>query len=314
LRERILRIHRIDQDLRWRLQGMGVHAGHVLKVWRRGVCVVDPRGRPIYFFGRMPLHVPFGVALDCSEDLSVGWGGLREGGPVSRHGNILWLNGKTGLGVKLDTGATVNLKWGKEDTRFRFRISESILALCRVLVSHGNFRGLVGVLDCLKSQYPEMPIDTRLTLNPYVCQTMGAVQRLLAARSGDLPAIFLRVSVDLVGCGPGLTPSGDDFLVGFLAAHRLCASSLVRDAHKQRWGRAFVEFARKQTTLVASELLACAVAGRFSEILRQACVALRDASGRPSPDNPIQRLLNWGSTSGADTLVGLTVGLATAKI
>jgi hypothetical protein len=312
--ERILRIHRIDQTLRRRLQSMGPDAGRVLKVWSRGACVVDPNGRPIYLFGRMPLHVPFGVALDCDENISAALVGWQEGGQLIQRGNRLRLSGTTGPGIALDTGTTVDLRWNEESRRLPLRwIPKSIQALCRVLVSHGNFQGLVGVLGCLKSQYPDIPMDTHSPVNQYVRHVMGPVQRLLEARSGDLPAAFLRVSLDLVGCGPGLTPSGDDFLVGFLAAHQLCSSSLARDTRKRKWGLALVELARKQTTLISSELLACAVEGRFSEVLRQTCLALCHVYGHLSPGNAVQRLLNWGSTSGTDTLVGLTIGLATAK-
>ena len=276
--ERILRVHRIDRALRERLQSMGPDAGRVLKVWSRGVCVVDPNGRPIYLFGRIPLHVPFGVALDCDENISAALVGLQEGGPLIKRGNRLWLGGTTGPGIALDTGTTVDLRWNEESERPPSRwIPKSIQAVCRVLVSHGNFQGLVGVLVCLKSRYPDIPIDIRLPVNQYVRHVMAPVRTLLEARSEDLPAAFLRVCLDLVGCGPGLTPSGDDFLVGFLAAHQFCNSSLARDARKRKWGRALVKLARKQTTLISGELLACAVDGRFSEVLRQAYPALCDA-------------------------------------
>ena len=66
--------------------------------------------------------------------------------------------------------------------------------------------------------------------------------------------------------------------------------------------------ARKQTTLVSSEMLAFGFKGRFSEILYQACRALPGMGEDSGQNGPVHRLLNWGSTSGTDTIVGFIMG------
>lgn len=67
----------------------------------------------------------------------------------------------------------------------------------------------------------------------------------------DNPSLVRR----LLGLGPGLTPEGDDFLVGWLAA---CRAFGVRTP---RVNAAIARLARLRTTLLSTSMLACAVTG-----------------------------------------------------
>ena len=108
----------------------------------------------------------------------------------------------------------------------------------------------------------------------------------------------------LVGLGEGLTPAGDDFLVGALAilhaflpgfvlGHPLIAIDL---------GAA----ARAGTTLVARDFLLHALDGRFSQVV----LALVAAASELEARRLLAELLTMGATSGADTAAGMRVALA----
>lgn len=103
----------------------------------------------------------------------------------------------------------------------------------------------------------------------------------------------------LIGRGPGLTPSGDDMLIGVLAV--LFASGVALSPQP------FLPPADQLahlTTSVSCSYLNSARHGEFSTpVLR----LLRRLQSERSPHFPIQRLLGMGHTSGADTLLGMAM-------
>jgi hypothetical protein len=113
-----------------------------------------------------------------------------------------------------------------------------------------------------------------------------------------LSGVLLR----LVGNGVGLTPSGDDAIVGILAVlHRCVApdvSARALDALAVLLGPVL-----DRTTAISAHFLRLAVRGEFGERLVTVVDACCTPSG-PDPDG-VDRLLSTGATSGADTLVGV---------
>lgn len=101
----------------------------------------------------------------------------------------------------------------------------------------------------------------------------------------------------LVGRGPGLTPSGDDFLCGWLWAwHRIAHSQL--DALSEAVGQS-----RTATTDISQNFLTLALDGYFVESLKVAEYA---------PLDGFNALREQGATSGVDTLSGVRFALTIA--
>ena len=103
----------------------------------------------------------------------------------------------------------------------------------------------------------------------------------------------------LIGLGEGLTPSGDDCVVGALAVlHRLAPEWLaVNEALRDR----LAEAAMTRTTDVARNFLLEALEGRFAERVRDLVIASSDEVATGAA----RELLAMGATSGADTLCGI---------
>ena len=111
----------------------------------------------------------------------------------------------------------------------------------------------------------------------------------------------------LVGLGQGLTPAGDDFLCGFLAAG-CCrrAAGLARSRLLTSFAEA-VQERLGQTTDISASFLRDALAGRISRPL----AALAEAcSGAPGSDldGALLRLAAIGHSSGLDAATGFFYG------
>lgn len=105
----------------------------------------------------------------------------------------------------------------------------------------------------------------------------------------------------LVGRGPGLTPSGDDMLVGLLA---LLSATGRLHPDGQGWLRALLltEGARL-TTEIALEYLLAAMSGAYASAVIDLVTALD--RGPRAVRAARAHLLHHGHTSGCDLLIGL---------
>jgi hypothetical protein len=120
-----------------------------------------------------------------------------------------------------------------------------------------------------------------------------------AAITGDRAGVDAAVA-GLCGLGPGLTPAGDDLLLG-------CQAVLQAAGHPSAGllGRAIDPIGR--TTAVAASLLRHAAAGRHAELTSSFVVAL--LNGESSAPASLDKLLAHGATSGRDTAEGVLLGL-----
>jgi len=127
----------------------------------------------------------------------------------------------------------------------------------------------------------------------------GAVAGALAsARPADLDEAVRRA----LGRGPGLTPAGDDVLVGILAVLTAPPVAALREPVAARL-RAALAPALPATTQISRALLSQASHGRVSRPVWELVSAV--LSGR-APSAPARAdVLSLGATSGGDTCAGL---------
>lgn len=114
----------------------------------------------------------------------------------------------------------------------------------------------------------------------------------------------------LIGLGAGLTPSGDDFLVGYLAG--LWCSVLDKSERVQfvtSLGKAVIHFQQWTNDISRSYLQYAAqgqVSSRLSELAELICRGEKSRHLIAAAESALQ----VGHTSGMDTVTGLLIGLA----
>ena len=123
-----------------------------------------------------------------------------------------------------------------------------------------------------------------------------------ALSSTNNVAIYKSLSKSL-GSGEGLTPSGDDFICGFLLAANTWEEILFPGFTLQKITRMIVDDAKEKTTTLSVNLIACAASGSADErIIR--CINWLNSGGY-TPELLMEELLSYGNSSGLDTLAGL---------
>ncbi|HSA79247.1 MAG TPA: DUF2877 domain-containing protein [Geminicoccaceae bacterium] len=140
-----------------------------------------------------------------------------------------------------------------------------------------------------------------------------AVERralVLAAATRRLRCDKAALAIDrLVGCGPGLTPSGDDLIVGFLAGLWRSGGA---DPERRRFVTSLgvaVSAAARATSDVSRAYLIHAARGGFSEPIAILTRQLGDGTNPEQVERAMSAALRVGHQSGSDGVLGLLLGL-----
>jgi len=125
------------------------------------------------------------------------------------------------------------------------------------------------------------------------------------ARLGALPeALF-----DNLGKGHGLTPAGDDFLLGVLAAaYGLRPLWPQAEQVVQRLAAPGL-FNAYQTTSVSAHYLQLALAGHFSQLVQRLVFHLLQTADATQVQQALSATLAIGASSGADTSAGIVYAI-----
>jgi hypothetical protein len=166
--------------------------------------------------------------------------------------------------------------------------------LTAILLQHEDPDGLAGLVDGGDA--------TPLLRRARPC----AVQLAEGLSQGDTSAL-LAGAEPLLGLGPGLTPSGDDFLGGFMGTALLAlpdAAPLLQAA-----GHEMLRLAQTKTTLLSRAFLAHALRGALAPPLDALLATILEAAGRESVAREAHAATTLGHTSGTDMLAGMVFAL-----
>ena len=125
----------------------------------------------------------------------------------------------------------------------------------------------------------------------------------LAALERSKPTLGGKELSGLLGLGPGLTPLGDDFILGVILTLNRWEQVLIPVRGLKQFNKDLLKDAGNKTTALSASLLSCAIEGAADERL----LAVLDSffSGDESSPRDLDNLLKWGSSSGMGVLAGM---------
>jgi hypothetical protein len=148
--------------------------------------------------------------------------------------------------------------------------------------------------------------DMEAGLPPTTCLPLG-----IALTSGEHAAILDQTRA-MLGAGRGLTPEGDDRLIGAFAAFRHVSSSLGRADRGRRLDEMADEIlgmASRMTSSLSATLLRHSLAG---DVPGPVADLLRSLTGRGRPSDAMDRCLAVGGSSGRALADGVLCGTRAA--
>jgi hypothetical protein len=169
-------------------------------------------------------------------------------------------------------------------------------ALAAWIVHHAPTRGLAPLLV--------LTPHTHHTLSAVCARVYAALLPLCTSRVLT-PRVIVDTAFQVVGLGDGLTPAGDDLLVGLLAVFHAAAPLQQHLPARER--QRFLRHIQTSTSDLSGEFLRCAVAGDFAEpvaLLIRSCFTLAPTAWQQCA----AALAAVGQSSGIDAMVGMVLG------
>jgi len=274
--------------------------GRVHSVYRQVCNVEAPDGTLVTLLSEEVGNLPHGVRCTLPERADFQTL-LQPGQPVVADGAYLRI---PAAALSVDTSNAA--RWYCEVASCEIdSTSQGPLALLidlrAVLKTQGPASGFAPLL--LQDTQPREALDS--AMRGRLSTTLPVLERATASLDSALAAWALG---RLVGLGPGLTPSGDDFIVGYLAALHVRGARELHIGHLARELGNHVRRLAEHTNAISRQFLLNAVAAEFSESLaltiRAVCRQDRAAVLRAAA-----RTVRIGHSSGADSLIGLLFGL-----
>ncbi len=241
--------------------------------------------------------LPFGIHL---LDDNIGWAvsSVNNGDPATwnRNTNSIEL---PGISISLELGKSFKneLTALKSRSVFETSFERFCLQLMKIEEQTGLDVSIHNFLNKVHIARDQKWMD----VEPYL------ILLIKAARSSD-EALIEKVLRYFLGRGKGLTPSGDDMIVGLLAFDAV--SRFLSTPFYQKLS-ALIE-GESITTDVAKEYLRYALKQEYSSTVSDMVNIL--ASGNASNfEKVFQNLLGVGHSSGLDTLFGILIGMLVFK-
>jgi len=119
--------------------------------------------------------------------------------------------------------------------------------------------------------------------------------------------VTLEGADQLLGKGEGLTPFGDDVLIGLLLALNRWGDVLRPETDVEQFNCEIAAAAHEKTTTLSASLIECAARGQADERLIRTIDHLM--GDNPHPDKICDNLLQWGHSSGLGTLIGMAIAI-----
>ncbi len=209
-----------------------------------------------------------------------------------RNGALVW----AGAVAQTDHPRNAHRPWQPPALRFDAVALRAGAHTCLGLIDALPAKGL---LPWLRGHQLPFPLH-------WAAARFDAVRGALQAR--DLPALEA-AALRVLGLGPGLTPSGDDFIGGVFFALTHAPPNDWCD-HLPGVRQRLLEAARTATNEISAHLLADLFNGASYRVLHELLAALQ--GNEPAAiEHHTRAVLGLGASSGADMLAGLLLTLNT---
>ena len=181
--------------------------------------------------------------------------------------------------------------------------------LLEAVVKLGNAKGL-GQTTLLISAVVDGNEMAIFPQDSLLARVRGSIFALARACLKEDMVQVTQIGREFVGLGPGLTPSGDDFLGGLLfAAHTLKTAYPEDFDWEQEPVMGLIDWARTETHPISHAILSDLALGYGPEPLHEVVTSLLKGQNLDHAMAGVTRLIEIGDTSGWDILAGMLTGM-----
>src|SRR6266702_548274 len=273
--------------------------GKVIAVFARSFYLASAAGELVCIGPAGLGSGPLNMLCDLPRDLDWQARGLRPGQLARYRDKVLHIDG---IGAFALAGAVVWRPTPPPAVWNAAILDAGLAALATASRNLASTDGFAPLVAMLALNNPTSARDTGEPLHRLAAPGIVAVAEWLARGGEGAPD---EAAASLLGLGPGLTPSGDDFLGGAMIA----LHALGRGAVAARLAGWVLPLATARTGAISAAHLACAAAGEASAALHDFLAALL-TPGAAGLAEAVEALAALGHSSGWDMLAGAALACA----
>lgn len=280
--------------------------GEVFGVFDRTVNVLS-KDRELLTLARKDVpKSPNIVLLDLPSHICMPEFGIETGANLISSGSFIQIEKRKML-ISLDKATLWNPQKLIETGLATKDIIKNCDAARDIGIRYGKRGGLADLLESFDALVKDKTVDTQ-GFNLYARNAFSHVRMLAkAVLSKNLRGISAPVS-RLIGLGPGLTPSCDDTLIGFMSSLLLVTEALGGNInYARKINHTIASLVNDQTTLLSQKLLEHAATGETVELIHNV-VEATVAGTEEQVQEATFELLTVGHYSGTDALLGILLG------
>lgn len=249
-------------------------------------------------------------------------------GIVVKASNLQQMAFKQGMGVTFtkdmvcvnDIGLCIDIskakKWNPQPVNdFKKTELENIQALVRYLEDgifyRGKHEGIAPIVYRIGSYLPELAsytkrdVETNHYTNFIEKRFASFLSELVKGNKNNIGDFTKQI----IGFGPGLTPSVDDFITGLMTSLYYNSRYFELDSDSiLEFNRMVIGEISNKTTRISEEMLKFASKGQCSEKIRNLILSILRGCSYGELDEAIDAVLSFGDTSGTDITSGIYVG------
>ena len=266
----------------------------VLAVSERVCILVTPQADVVALVSPEVGDGPLNVVIADGDDT---YAGVQPNTPAYLEGQRLRIGPVT---ILLDTATTWEPRPPWERLARRGVSTDRFSLLQALVLRHAPEDSLLALL-CSQKSHESMtgPAKVQLATSPrkvMLATAQAAADHLRAGWEGD-PARLQTGVARLAGLGGGLTPAGDDFLVGVMLWAWLAHSA------PERFCEVLLKASESRTTTLSAAFLRAAAAGECSASWHRLLATLV-SDAELELEAAVEAVVSCGHTSGADALAG----------
>lgn len=282
----------------------GSAIGHIITVHNDYINIFI-EGRLLALFRSGNAAVPFGIEVDCKQT----WPsiGLVENQSVRCLPNMIVVEDLLVIN-NLQQCPRFSCKLNIANLHSREELLQRLHGLYEICLGSDKSGGIMDRLGSFDANGLQMCNKSQNELVQERVQQR--VQALVKGVLTDDDYLIAEGVCGLLGLGPGLTPSGDDFLLAFLSGlthvqSEYCHSTATKMAHHM------VDNCPRLTTLVSVEYIKYGAKGLYHQRMLELIAAFTRGTEEELLTKAHQ-VLKLGHFSGADLLIGFIYGSCTA--
>ena len=176
------------------------------------------------------------------------------------------------------------------------------------ILDKGNRKGIFSLMKYISSDLSQFE-DSTLENGSHMFIKDRFISFINAFRNYELN-IINSYSKKIIGFGPGLTPSMDDFISGLMISNIYIYDFLAINIEKAyRINQEIISDIENRTTRVSEEMLKQSSLGETNEDIRDLMVAIIGNNHKEELEHLMEKVIDYGHSSGTDILCGIYAGI-----